>query len=144
MSHSKVHRILLIDDNLADIRLTQEGFKEAKVQVHLDVAEDAYQALEYLHQKNKWSQTPRPQLILLDLNLPGKSGTEFLAQIKDHPELRKIPVVVLTSSKAATDILTCYELQASCCIQKPVEFEDFVEMIKSIDEFWLKQVVFPM
>jgi two-component system, chemotaxis family, response regulator Rcp1 len=131
--------ILLVEDNPADVRLTEEALSEGKVANVLRVAEDGVVALEMLRRKD----VPAPDLILLDLNLPRKSGQEVLREIKDDPDLRRIPVVVLTTSSAERDILRSYELHANCYITKPVDLAQFLTVVKQIDDFWLTVVRLP-
>lgn len=135
--------ILLVEDNAADVRLTQEALYEGKVKNRLNVARDGVEALEFLRRQGVYGSAPRPDLILLDLNLPRKDGREVLAEIKADPELRAIPVVVLTTSSAEVDILKSYSLYANCYITKPVDLEQFVSVVKSIDDFWLTVVRLP-
>lgn len=135
--------ILLVEDNPADVRLTQEALREGKVRNNLHVARDGVEALEVLRREGKFAGVPRPDLVLLDLNLPRKDGREVLAEIKADPELKTIPVVVLTTSSAETDILRSYSLHANCYITKPVDLEQFVSVVKSIDDFWLTVVRLP-
>ena len=135
--------ILLVEDDPADIRLTQEALKEAKVANDLHVTTDGEQALQFLRQEGRFSAAPRPDLILLDLNLPKKGGREVLASIKGDQKLKRIPVVVLTPSKAEEDILRSYELNCNSYVTKPVDLEQFIEMVKSIDNFWLSVVTLP-
>ena len=135
--------ILLVEDNPADVRLTQEALKEGKVRNNLHVARDGIEAIEYLRRLGKWAGSPRPDLILLDLNLPRKDGREVLFEIKNDPELKAIPVVVLTTSSAEQDIFKSYTLHANCYITKPVDLEQFVQVVKSIDDFWLTVVRLP-
>ncbi|MFQ5901141.1 MAG: response regulator [Thermodesulfobacteriota bacterium] len=135
--------ILLIEDNPADIRLTQEAFKDGKIQNNMTVAADGVEALAILHQEGKYADTPRPDIILLDLNLPKKDGLEVLKEIKTDEDLRPIPVVVLTTSKSEEDILKSYNLNANCYITKPVQLEDFLDVARSIEEFWLTIVKLP-
>ncbi len=135
--------ILLVEDNPADVRLTQEALKEGKVRNNLHVARDGIEAIEYLRRLGKWAGSPRPDLILLDLNLPRKDGREVLFEIKNDPELKAIPVVVLTTSSAEQDIFKSYKLHANCYITKPVDLEQFVQVVKSIDDFWLTVVRLP-
>ena len=135
--------ILLVEDDPADIRLTQEALKEAKVANDLHVTTDGEQALQFLRQEGRFSAAPRPDLILLDLNLPKKGGREVLASIKGDQKLKRIPVVVLTTSKAEEDILRSYELNCNSYVTKPVDLEQFIEMVKSIDNFWLSVVTLP-
>lgn len=135
--------ILLVEDNPGDVRLTIEAFKEGKVCNKLNVVEDGAEAMLYLHNEGKYSNVPKPDLILLDLNLPKKDGREVLVEIKSDKELKKIPVVILTTSQAEQDILKSYELNANCYVSKPVEFNQFLNVIKSIEDFWLSVVKLP-
>ena len=135
--------ILLVEDNAGDVRLTREALHEGKVANQLIVASDGVEALAVLHRTGSQAAAPRPDLILLDLNLPRKDGRDVLAEIKQDPDLRRIPVVVLTTSKAEEDILRTYNLHANCYITKPVDFEKFVSVVKTIDEFWLTVVRLP-
>jgi CheY-like chemotaxis protein len=135
--------ILLVEDNPGDVRLTQEALREGKIRNRLTVAKDGVEALAMLRREGPHANVPRPDLILLDLNLPRKDGREVLADIKADESLRRIPVVVLTTSKAEEDILRTYDLHANCYITKPVDLEQFIEVIKSIDDFWLTVVRLP-
>jgi len=135
--------ILLVEDNAADVRLTEEALREGKVRNNLHVARDGMEALEFLRRQGKYAKATRPDLILLDLNLPRRDGREVLAEIKDDPSLKMIPVVVLTTSSAEADILKSYKLHANCYITKPVDLEQFVSVVKSIDDFWLTVVRLP-
>ena len=135
--------ILLVEDNAADVRLTQEALKEGKVRNNLTVARDGEEALEILRRIGSHGGAARPDLILLDLNLPRKDGREVLATLKADPSLKHIPVVVLTTSSAEVDILKSYQLHANCYITKPVDLEQFVSVVRSIDEFWLTVVKLP-
>ncbi len=135
--------ILLVEDNPGDVRLTQEAFKENKVRNSLNVVEDGLEAMAFLHRASKYNEAPRPDLILLDLNLPKKDGREVLAEIKEDPNLKSIPVVVLTTSKAEEDIIKNYNLHANCYITKPVDLEQFIVVVKSIEDFWLTIVKLP-
>jgi len=136
-------KILLVEDNPGDVRLTQEAFKENKVSNSLNVVEDGLEAMAFLSQVDKYTDAPRPDLILLDLNLPKKDGREVLAEIKEDPDLKSIPVVVLTTSKAEEDIIKSYNLHANCYITKPVDLEQFITVVKSIEDFWLTIVKLP-
>jgi len=136
-------RILLVEDNPGDVRLTVEGLKEAKIRNKLYVVEDGVEAMAFLHKEGKYSFAPRPDLILLDLNLPKKDGREVLEEIKQDPALKIIPVVILTSSKSEQDVLQSYKLHANCYITKPVDFEQFKNVVLSIDEFWFTVVTLP-
>jgi chemotaxis family two-component system response regulator Rcp1 len=129
--------ILLVEDNEGDVRLTREAFKEGKVGNMLMVAPDGIEAMALLRQQGVHHGAPRPDLILLDLNIPRMDGRQVLAEIKTDPSLKRIPVVVLTTSKAEEDILRTYDLNANCYITKPVDFDKFLKVVKSIDEFWL-------
>ncbi len=135
--------ILLIEDNPGDVRLTQEALREGKIRNRLTVAKDGVEALTVLRREGPYASSPRPDLILLDLNLPRKDGREVLSDIKADEQLRRIPVVVLTTSKAEEDILRTYDLHANCYITKPVDLDQFIEVIKSIDDFWLTVVRLP-
>lgn len=135
--------ILLVEDNPADVRLTQEALREGKVRNNLHVARDGVEAVEFLKRRGKYAGAPRPDLVLLDLNLPKKDGREVLAEVKDDAELKTIPIVVLTTSSAEIDILRSYSLHANCYITKPVDLEQFVQVVKSIDDFWLTVVRLP-
>jgi chemotaxis family two-component system response regulator Rcp1 len=135
--------ILLVEDNPGDVRLTVEALKEGKVYNRLHIAKDGMEAMEFLHREGKYYDAPRPDLILLDLNLPKKDGHEVLAEIKEDPVLKRIPVVVLTGSKAGEDILKTYNLHANCYITKPVDWEQFITVVKSINDFWLTIVKLP-
>ncbi|MBA7689603.1 Response regulator rcp1 [subsurface metagenome] len=135
--------ILLVEDNPGDVRLTREALKEDKVLNNLNVAEDGIEALAFLNREGKYADAPRPELILLDLNLPKKDGRDVLAEIKANGDLKRIPVVVLTGSWAEEDIIKSYDLHANCYITKPVDLEQFIKVVKSIDEFWLDIVKLP-
>ncbi len=136
--------ILLVEDNPGDVRLTQEAFKENKLTNSLSVVEDGVEAMAFLNRTDGYADAPRPDLILLDLNLPKKDGREVLAEIKEDPDLRCIPVVILTTSKAEEDIIRTYDLHANCYITKPVDLEQFIIVVKSIEEFWLTIVKLPL
>ncbi len=135
--------ILLVEDNPGDVRLTQEALKESKVTNNLSVAEDGVEALAFLKREGKYADAPHPDLLLLDLNLPKKDGRELLEEIKADENLRRIPVVVLTTSKAEEDILRMYDQHANCYITKPIDFDQFIEVVKSIEDFWLTIVKLP-
>ena len=135
--------ILLVEDNPGDVRLTIEALKEGKVRNRLSVARDGVEALAFLRREGPHATAARPDLILLDLNLPRKDGREVLGEIKDDAQLRRIPVVVLTTSKAEEDILRTYDLHANCYINKPVDLEQFISVVRSIDDFWLSVVRLP-
>ncbi len=135
--------ILLVEDNPGDMRLTKEALKEGKVYSNLHWAKDGVEALEFLRQEGKFAGAPRPDIILLDLNLPRKDGREVLSIIKNDERLRNIPVVVLTTSKAEEDVLKSYALHANCYVTKPVDLEKFIVVVQSIDKFWLTVVTLP-
>jgi len=135
--------ILLVEDNPADARLTMEAFKSSHLPHCLSHAQDGIEALEYLRRQGRYTQAQRPDLILLDLNLPRKDGREVLSDIKSDQELRRIPVVVLTTSQAQEDIQRAYSLYANCYICKPMELDDFTRIVKSIEDFWLSTAMLP-
>lgn len=135
--------VLLVEDNPADVRLTQEAMKEGRILNNMHVVGDGELAIKFLTRAAPYEQAPRPDLILLDLNLPKKSGREVLAHIKSIPELKMIPVVVLTTSKAEEDIFRTYELHANCFISKPVDLEKFIIVVQQIENFWLSVVSLP-
>jgi chemotaxis family two-component system response regulator Rcp1 len=135
--------ILLVEDSPGDVRLTREALADAKVRNNLTVCSDGVEALRCLRQEGNFRGTGKPDLILLDLNLPKKDGRQVLEEIKDDPELRRIPVVVLTTSKADEDILRSYDLHANCYISKPVDLDRFIEVVRSIEDFWLTIVKLP-
>ena len=135
--------ILLVEDNPGDVRLTREALRENKVCNNLHVAVDGVDALNFLRREGKYANAPRPDLILLDLNLPRKDGREVLAEIKTDPLLKRIPVVILTTSDAEQDILATYDLHANCYITKPVDLDCFIYVVKSIEGFWLSVVKLP-
>ncbi len=136
-------QILLVEDNPGDVRLTVEALKDAKVYNKLHVVEDGVLALEFLHQRGAYRDAPRPDLVLLDLNLPRKNGREVLADIKTDDRLKTIPVVILTTSQAEEDVLKAYSLHANCYITKPVDFIQFTNIVRTIEEFWLTIVLLP-
>lgn len=135
--------ILLVEDNPGDVRLTIEALKEAKVINHLTVVKDGMEALAFLRRQGSYTAAPRPHLIVLDLNLPKKDGREVLADIKADDRLKRIPVVVLTTSQDEQDVLKSYNLHANCYITKPVDLDQFVRVVRSIEDFWLGIVVLP-
>ncbi|MGH7828109.1 MAG: response regulator [Candidatus Binatia bacterium] len=143
MKPSRPVEILLVEDNPGDVRLTIEALKEGKLLNHVSVAEDGVEALASLRQIGKYAGQARPDLILLDLNLPKKDGREVLAEIKEDAELRHIPVVVLTTSTAEHDVLKTYDLHANCYINKPVDLEQFIEVVKTVGDFWFSVVILP-
>ena len=135
--------ILLVADNPGDERLTREALKEGKVYNNLHWVKDGVEAMEFLYRRGKYKDAPRPDIILLDLNLPKKDGREVLQEIKGDGELKRIPVVVLTTSKAEEDVLKTYNLHANCYVTKPVDLEKFIVVVRSIDVFWLTVVTLP-
>jgi chemotaxis family two-component system response regulator Rcp1 len=143
LHHGKPIEILLVEDNAGDVRLTREALKEGKMLNNLQVAGDGVEALAYLKQAGKYAKAVRPDIILLDLNLPRKDGRELLADIKTDPNLRRIPVVILTTSKAEEDILKTYDLHANCYITKPVDLDQFMTVVKSVEDFWFTIVKLP-
>lgn len=141
--HGRPVEILLVEDNPADIRLTQEGLKEARIANNLTAITDGDTALDFLHRRGAYADAIRPDLILLDLNLPGIDGRSVLAHVKEDPELKVIPVVVLTSSEAESDIAKSYEAHANCFISKPIDFNGFLHVVQSIENFWFTVVRLP-
>jgi CheY-like chemotaxis protein len=142
-SGMRLVEILLVEDNPGDVRLTQEALKNSKLVNKLHVVGDGDEALAFLRKQNEHANAPRPDLIVLDLNLPKKSGREVLAEIKEDPDLRRIPVVVLTISTSEGDVLETYDLHANCFITKPIGLEQFLEVVRSIEDFWLSIVRLP-
>lgn len=135
--------ILMVEDNPGDVRLTREAFKEGKVRNELFVVEDGVAALNFLYRRPPYEHAPRPDLILLDLNLPKKDGREVLATIKSDLSLKTIPVVILTTSQAEEDVIRAYHLSANCYVTKPVDFEQFMRIVQTIEQFWLTVVTLP-
>ena len=135
--------VLLVEDSPGDVRLTREAFKDAKVHINLHVALDGVEAMAFLGREGKYANAPRPDLILLDLNLPKKDGREVLAEIKSDPALKVIPVVVLTTSKADEDVVGAYRSHANCFITKPVGFANFNEVMRSIERYWFSVATLP-
>ena len=135
--------ILMVEDNPGDVRLTQEALKEGKMLNNLHVVEDGVEALAFLRREGKYADAPRPDVILLDLNLPRKDGREVLVEIKADKNLRRIPVVILTVSEAEEDILKTYDLNANCYITKPLDLDQFIKVVKSIEKFWFTIVTLP-
>jgi two-component system, chemotaxis family, response regulator Rcp1 len=143
IDNEKPLNILLIEDNGGDVRLMKEAFKQSKIRSELSVVEDGVQAILFLKKEGDYISSPRPDLILLDLNLPKKDGREVLSEIKKDEELKRIPVIVLTTSRAEQDVLISYSLYANCYITKPTGFQQLVEVVKAIKDFWLFRVKLP-
>jgi len=135
--------VLLVEDSPGDVRLTQEAFRDANGAIHLHVATDGIEAMGFLNQEGEYAHAPRPDFILLDLNIPRMDGREVLARIKKDDNLRTIPTIILTTSVAEADIVKSYQLQANCYLSKPVHLDDFESVVKSINEFWVKRVELP-
>ena len=135
--------ILLVEDNQPDVELTMEALEENKVRNNLHVVSDGEAAMDFLYKRAPYTDVPRPDLILLDLNLPRKDGREVLAEVKSDDGLKTIPVVILTTSQAEEDILRSYQLQANCYVTKPVKLSEFIKVVQSIDNFWLSIVELP-
>jgi CheY-like chemotaxis protein len=142
-SHKKPVEILLVEDNPGDVRLTVEALSEGSVTNNLHVVDDGVKALNFLRQSGDFHQAVRPDMVLLDLNLPKMNGQEVLSAIKADPKLRSIPVVILTTSEAEQDVLRTYDLHANCYIKKPVDFEQFIQVIRSLEDFWFSIVRLP-
>lgn len=136
-------QILLVEDSIGDIRLTEEALKESKLKVDLHVVMDGVEAMEFLKHRGKYAQSPIPDLILLDLNLPRKDGRQVLKEIKEDSDLRAIPVAILSISKAEDDILQSYNMHVNCYINKPLDMERFVKVVQSIEHFWFSIVTLP-
>jgi two-component system, chemotaxis family, response regulator Rcp1 len=135
--------ILLVEDNPADARLTREVFEGGRLSTHLNVVADGEQALAFLRREGPYAEAPRPKLVLLDLNLPRKDGREVLDELKSDPTLARIPVIVLTTSAAESDILHSYDLQANCFITKPLDLDEYFSVVRSIEDFWLTTARLP-
>jgi len=140
---SRPIEILLVDDNPADVALTQEAFLENKLCNNLNVVNDGVEAMDFLRKRGRYASAPTPDIILLDLNMPRKDGREVLAEIKEDDELKYIPVVIMTVSKDDRDILESYRLHANCYVKKPVKFTEFVEVVRSLENFWFSVVTLP-
>ncbi len=141
--NGKPIEILLVEDNPGDVRLTREALKDSKLNNNLHVVNDGLEALAFLRKEGKYINAPRPDLILLDLNLPKKNGRDVLTEIKEDPDLKRIPVVILTTSSAEEDIIKSYNSHANCYITKPVDFEQFIKVVKKIEDFWFTIVKLP-
>src|ERR1700683_1220604 len=135
--------VLLVEDSPGDVRLTQEAFREAKTSINLHVATDGVAAMAFLRHEGNHSQVPRPDFILLDLNLPKMDGREVLAHIKDDDDLKTIPTIILTHSEGGVDILKSYQLQANCYLNKPVQLDEFEKVVRTVNEFWLIMAKLP-
>src|SRR3984957_3898296 len=136
--------VLLVEDSPGDVRLTREAFRDAKTDINLHVAADGAAAMAFLRHEGDYSRAPRPDFILLDLNLPKMDGREVLAHIKEDENLKTIPTIILTTSEAEADILTSYKLQANCYLSKPVQLDEFEAIVRSINDFWLTKVRLPL
>ncbi|MDI1308427.1 MAG: response regulator [Methylotenera sp.] len=134
---------LLAEDNPGDVRLTKEALRDSKVLNNLNVVQDGVEALAFLRREGKYADAPRPDVVLLDLNLPKKDGRQVLEAIKSDPALKRIPVVIITSSEAEQDIMRTYDLHANCYVAKPVDLDQFIKVIQSIENFWLTIVKLP-
>ena len=143
MDASSAVEILLVEDNAGDIRLTMEAFKDTELPNHVSVARDGEEALAFLRREGPYGGAPRPDLILLDLNMPKKDGREVLRDVKADPELKMIPIIVLTTSAAPTDIVNSYDLHANCYIQKPAGYDDFIDLIRTLESLWFGVVELP-
>jgi two-component system, chemotaxis family, response regulator Rcp1 len=143
LDYGRAVEVLLVEDNSGDVRLTQEVFREGNIRNTLNVVWNGEEALAFLHREGKFVNAPRPDIILLDLNLPRKDGREVLAQIKADPDLKLIPVIVLTTSEAESDLIQTYKLHANCYIVKPASLDEFIKVMKSIEGFWLEIVKLP-
>jgi CheY-like chemotaxis protein len=135
--------VLLVEDNPGDVMLTTEALEEAKLHINMSVVSDGVDALAFLYRRGPYAEAPRPDLMLLDLNMPRKDGREVLAEIKADPDLRGIPVVVLTTSRAEQDIVRTYNLHANACVTKPVDLEQFIAIVHAINQFWFTIVTLP-
>ena len=142
-SDSRPVEILLVEDSPSDAALTREALEKGKIANNLNCVGDGVEALEYLNRQGKFANAKRPDLIMLDLNMPRKDGKEVLKELKSDPSLKTIPVIVLTTSHAEQDVLQSYQLNANCYITKPVDFKSFIEVVKSIEQFWLSVVTLP-
>lgn len=143
MENIDLVEILLIEDNPGDVRLTREALKDGKMKINLNVAYDGEEASDFLFKRNQFTDAPRPDVIILDLNLPKKNGRELLKEIKKDDQLKGIPVIILTMSKAEEDIINSYNLHANCYLTKPIDLNKFFEVVKSIETFWLTLVKLP-
>ena len=135
--------ILMVEDNPGDVRLTEEAFREARISNTMHVARDGEIAMDFLRRRDEYADAPRPNLVLLDLNLPRMNGMDVLAEIKDDPNLKRLPVIILTGSEAEEDIVRGYELQSNAYLTKPVDPDEFLDLVRSFEEFWLTLVHLP-
>lgn len=142
-TNGRAVEILLVEDNPGDVRLTMETLKEGRLTNNVSVAGDGVEAMAFLQREGKYADAPRPDFILLDLNLPKKNGREVLEEIKEDPELRRIPVVILSTSTAHQDILRTYDLHANCYINKPVDLDEFIKVVRLVEDFWFTIVKLP-
>jgi len=140
----RLTEILLVDDNPGDVRLTMEALKDSGAQTRLHAVSDGENAIAFLRREGRYRDAPRADLVLLDLNMPGMHGLQVLAEIRQDPALKGIPVAVLTGSHSTDDIVRTYDLDANCYVTKPIDFEQFIDMVKSITDFWLTMVRLPM
>ena len=140
---SRPVEILMVEDNPGTVRLTQEVMRDSKVRNAMYVVDDGVEAMAFLRKQGRYASAPRPDLVLLDLNLPRKDGRETLAEMKQDEELKRIPVVVLTTSRSEDDVLRAYDLHANCYLNKPVGLEDFIKVVKSIENFWIEMATLP-
>lgn len=143
MTKTRAFEILLVENDPIDARLTVEALKESNSQINLRIAKDGVEALAYLRRQGQFTTAPKPDLVLLDLNLPKKSGFEVLAELKNDPVLKRIPVLILTTSEAREDIISTYDLHANCFITKPIDLEHFIKMLKSVRDFWFNIAKLP-
>jgi CheY-like chemotaxis protein len=143
MTNRRPLEILMVEDNASDVRLAQEAFKEGRIPNNLHVVRDGVEAMAFLRRQSKYANAARPDLIFLDLNLPRKDGREVLAEIKSDSDLIRIPVVVLTTSRAQMDIFQSYDLHANCYIVKPIDLDEFIKVIQSIGNFWFSTATLP-
>lgn len=142
-SSAKPVDLLLVEDNPGDVRLTREALRSGQIDVNLSVVHDGVEAIEFLRHQGQFAGAPTPDLILLDLNLPRKNGREVLSEIKTDPELKRIPVLIMTTSRAEQDVNRAYNLNANCYITKPMDLDEFLRIVKAIEDFWLKTVTLP-
>jgi len=140
---SRPVEILMVEDNPGTVRLTQEVMRDSKVRNAMYVVDDGVEAMAFLRKQGRYASAPRPDLVLLDLNLPRKDGRETLAEMKQDEELKRIPVVVLTTSRSEDDVLRAYDLHANCYLNKPVGLEDFIKVVQSIENFWIEMATLP-